>query len=63
MNKSTNYKLSKIIITWRGTTCRITVTIEGVENAYLPGNVHFQYRPLGDIVVAVEALLEMLPTD
>ena len=34
-----------IITTWRGITCRIAVTIEGVGNAYLPGNVHFQYRP------------------
>ena len=37
--------LNTIITTWRGITCRIAVTIEGVENAYLPGNVHFQYRP------------------
>ena len=36
-----------IITTWRGITCRIAVTIEGVENAYLPGNVHFQYQPTG----------------
>ena len=34
-----------IITTWRGITCRIAITIEGVENVYLPGNVHFQYRP------------------
>ena len=38
-------RISTIITTWRGITCRIAVTIEGVENAYLPGNVHFQYRP------------------
>ena len=31
------------------------VTIEGVENSYLPGNVHFQYRPSGHIGVAVVA--------
>ena len=36
-------------------TCRIAVTIEGVENAYLPRNVDFQYRPKGDIGVAVVA--------
>ena len=34
-----------IITTWRGITCRIAVTIEGVENPYLPGNVPFQDRP------------------
>ena len=44
-----------IITTWRGITCRIAITFEGVENPYLPGNVHFQYRPLGDIGVAVVA--------
>ena len=33
-----------IITTWRGITCRIAVTNEDVENAYSPGNVHFQYR-------------------
>ena len=44
-----------IIITWRGITCRTAVTFEGVENAYLPGNVHFQYRPY--------AILEMLHAD
>ena len=25
--------------------CRIAVTIEGVENAYMPRNIHFQCRP------------------
>ena len=35
-----------IITIWRGITCRIAVTIEGVENAYLPWKVHFQYRPI-----------------
>ena len=44
-----------IITTWRGITCRIAVTIEGVENAYLSGNTHFQYLPYGDIGVAVVA--------
>ena len=44
-----------IITTWRSITCRIAITFEGVENPYLPGNVHFQYRPLGDIGVAVVA--------
>ena len=44
-----------IITTWRGITCRIAITFEGVENPYLPGNVHFQYRPFGDIGVAVVA--------
>ena len=44
-----------ITTTWRGITCRIAITIEGVENAYLPRNVHFQYRPQGDIGVAVVA--------
>ena len=48
-----NARIHIIITTWRGITCRIAVTIEGVENAYLPGNVHFQYRPEGDIGVAV----------
>ena len=38
-------KISDIITTWRGITCRIAITIEGVENAYLTRNVHFQYRP------------------
>ena len=37
--------LIDIITTWRGITCRIAITFEGVENPYLPGNVHFQYRP------------------
>ena len=46
---------TSIIATWRGITCRIAVTIEDVENVYLPGNVHFQYRPWGDIGVAVVA--------
>ena len=40
-----NARILSIITTWRGITCRIAVTIEGVENTYLPGNVHFQYRP------------------
>ena len=48
-------RIRKIITTWRSITCRIAVTIEGVENAYLPENVHFQYRPQGDIGVAVVA--------
>ena len=38
-------KISDIITTWRGITCKIAITIEGVENAYLTRNVHFQYRP------------------
>ena len=37
--------IPSIITTWWGITCRIAVTIEVVENAYLPGNVHFQYWP------------------
>ena len=48
--------LPYIITTWRGITCRIAVTIEGVENPYLPGNVPFQY-------IGPRALLEMLPAD
>ena len=34
-----------IITTWWGITCRIAITIEGAKKAYLPRNVHFQYRP------------------
>ena len=45
--------ISHIITTWRGITCRIAVTIEGFENSYLPRNVHFEYRPYGDIGVTV----------
>ena len=35
------------ITTWRGITCRIAVTIEGVENAYLPRKWTFSISALG----------------